>query len=81
MYKELDGVQISPILLGDSAFTHHTWLQKPYSHAVLSEEQSYFNYRLSRARMVVESAYGRAPRARARASERARARERENIKI
>ena len=58
MYKELDGVKIPPTILGDNAFSHHTWLQKPHSHAMLSEEQSYFNYRLSRARMVVECAYG-----------------------
>ena len=44
MYKEHDGVKIPPIILGDSDFTHHTGLQKPYSHAVLSEETSNFNY-------------------------------------
>ena len=44
---------------GDNAFPHHTWLLKPYSHAVLSELQSYFNYRLSRGRIVVECAFGR----------------------
>ena len=46
-------------MLGDSAFPHHTWLQKPFSNAVLSEKQSYHNYRLSRGRIVVECAFGR----------------------
>ena len=49
---------IPPIILGDSAFPHHTWLQKPYTNANLTEKQSYFNYRLSRARMVTECAFG-----------------------
>ena len=50
---------IPPLLLGDGAFPLHTWLVKPYSHATLSAEQKYFNYRLSRARMVTESAFGK----------------------
>ena len=31
---------------------------KPFSNAKLSRSERYFNYRLSRARMVVESAFG-----------------------
>ena len=31
---------------------------KPYSNAVLTKDERYFNYRLSRGRMVVEGAYG-----------------------
>ena len=31
---------------------------KPYTNAVLTPKQRYFNYRLSRARMVTEGAYG-----------------------
>ena len=31
---------------------------KPYTNPVLTEKQKYFNYRLSRARMVTEGAYG-----------------------
>ena len=37
-----------PLLLGEKWFTH----------ANLTEEQEYFNYRQSRARMVIECAYG-----------------------
>ena len=32
---------------------------KPYGEAVLSEQKRYFNYRLSRARMVTEGAFGK----------------------
>ena len=49
---------IPPLLLGDSAFPFEPFLMKPHTNAVLSEQQSHFNYRLSRARMVVEGAYG-----------------------
>ena len=53
-----NGVHIPPLLLADSAFPMETWLMKPYSNALLTKDQRYFNYRLSRARMVVEGAYG-----------------------
>ena len=32
---------------------------KPYGNAILTPEQRYFNYRLSRARMVTEGAHGK----------------------
>jgi len=56
--KKDGGVDIYPVLLGDSAFPFLPWLMKPYSYAILTKEQRYFNYRLSRARMVVEGAFG-----------------------
>ena len=43
---------------GDGAFPFHTWLMKPYSNAHLTPQQRYFNYCLSRARMVTEGAFG-----------------------
>ena len=46
------------MIVGDSAFPMATWLMKPYTNAVLTPKQRYFNYRLSRARMVTEGAYG-----------------------
>ena len=47
-----------PIILGDSAFQSERWLVTPYTCAVPTPRMEYFNYRLSRARMVAEAAYG-----------------------
>ncbi len=57
-HKEGD-VEIPPLILGDGGFSFHTWLMKPYSQAVLTNEQKYFDYRLSRGRMVTEGAFGK----------------------
>ena len=51
-------LQLPTILLGDSAFPHHVWLQKPFGNTTLSRKQSHFNYCLSRPRMVTECAFG-----------------------
>lgn len=56
--KRINNVDIPPIILGDSAFPHHAWLQKPYGNANHTQKQCYFNYRLSRGCMVTECAYG-----------------------
>lgn len=45
--------------IGDDAFALNTNLMKPYNRCVnLSTPQVVFNYRISRARMVVECAFG-----------------------
>ena len=36
-----------------------TWIIKPYGHAILNEQKRYLNYRLNRARMVTEGAFGK----------------------
>lgn len=56
--KYIGGVEVGPLIVADSAFPCTTWIMKPYTCAVLTPEQSNFNYRLSRARMVTECAYG-----------------------
>ena len=58
IYKTIKSIQIPPLILGDSVFPHQTWLQKPCTCANLTDKQSYFNFRLSRARMVTECAFG-----------------------
>lgn len=54
----MDGVTVPPLVVGDSAFPLCTWLMKPYTNAGLIPPQRNFNYRLNRARMVTEGAYG-----------------------
>lgn len=56
--KDVNGVQVPPVVLGDSAFPLSSWLMKPYTNAVSTPKQYNFNYRLSRARMVTEGAFG-----------------------
>ena len=56
--KVVGEISIPPLIVGVSAFPLQLWLMKPYTNASLNPKQRYFNYRLSRARMVTESAYG-----------------------
>ena len=56
--QEVDGDQIPPLILGDFAFPFQSFLKKPYTNAVLSKEQRYFNYRPCLARIVIEGAPG-----------------------
>lgn len=58
MGKRVEGTFIYPMILGDFVFPFRKWLMKPYSNAVLSPKERNFNYRLSRARMVTEQAFG-----------------------
>jgi len=45
-------------LVGDDAFPLRTWMMKPFSHRQMSKEEAIFNYRLSRARRIVENGFG-----------------------
>ena len=56
----VNGINIPLYLIGDSAYPLKTWLMKPYTHSPsLTRQQQYYNYRLCKARIVVENAYGR----------------------
>ena len=58
--KVIQGVEVPVHLIGDPAYPLMSWLMKAHSDTgQLSTVQSTFNYRLSRARNVVENAFGR----------------------
>ena len=57
--KEVDGLDIRPLLLGDGGYFLNTWLMKPYPmHLRLSPAQRNFNRKLSSCRSSVERAFG-----------------------
>lgn len=46
-------------LIGDEGFPLKTYLMRPYARRnLLGNEQKVFNYRLSRARRIIENAFG-----------------------
>ena len=58
--KEIGGVTVPLCIIADAAYPLLSWVMKPFPDSGrLTTERSHFSYRLSRARMVVENAFGR----------------------
>lgn len=58
--RELPGTnkKFPYVFVGDEAFQLLPNFMKPYNRAVLTDEKRIFNYRLSRARRIVENGFG-----------------------
>ena len=58
--ESIAGREVPLVVLGDPAYPLLMWLMKAFpNNGRLSQQQKHFNYRLSRARVVVEHCYGR----------------------
>ncbi|CAB4019453.1 Hypothetical predicted protein [Paramuricea clavata] len=55
----INGKVIEPFLIGDPAYLLSKHLMKDYPGSNLSPEKEYFNYRLNRARIQIERAFGK----------------------
>ena len=51
-------IRVPHVLLGDEAFPLRCDMMQPFAKNTLTNERCIFNYRLSRARKVVEIAFG-----------------------
>ena len=59
MLKQINNVELSPLILRDSAYSLENRLMKPYSDlGNLSPDEARFNLALSRSRVVVENIFG-----------------------
>ncbi|XP_065891631.1 uncharacterized protein [Dysidea avara] len=58
--RHINEVDVPLVILGDPAYPLLPWLMKPFADTGnLTRQQQQYNYRQSRARMVVENAFGR----------------------
>ena len=53
-----DGLEVNYHIIGDDGFKFTDRLFKPYSGRELSRQQKIYNYRFSRARRIIENAFG-----------------------
>lgn len=57
--KNINGVDVEPVILADSAFRFSKNVMKPYPfRTTFNEKEKIYNYRLSKCRRVVENAFG-----------------------
>ena len=56
--NDTEETSVPHILLRDEAFPLRCDLMRPFAKNALTDERCIFNYRLSRARRVVENAFG-----------------------
>ena len=60
MSRKINGIDIPLLVLADAAYPLLPWVMKPFTdNGTLSAERFHYTYRLSRARMIVENAFGR----------------------
>ena len=53
-------MQVPLVILGDSAYPSLPWLVKPYPETTtMTDMEKLYNYRQSRARMIVENSFGK----------------------
>ena len=57
--KIFGGINVPLVNLGDPAYPLLRWMMKPFPDCGRLTQERNFNYRLSKARVVVENAYGR----------------------
>ncbi len=53
-----DDINIPYFMAGDNAFALKNWMMTPYGHTHQVTPERIFSYRLSRARRIVECAFG-----------------------